>query len=198
MGEIRSSWEIARERISKLGKLSDEEKKQQRETKLRQDGNALAQKYLFSGDMESLLKGINRYEEQEHKLVKQAILAKLAEAVTLGIQDSQHGDRIKDIPGIEETERSLKGILAVEPGASSIVTRINQMIQEYHQARENLGQELEKQGRETLRKAGISGTAVAQVNITATGEWQERQRAAASSWEGELAELRQEITRLPR
>lgn len=198
MGEIRSSWEIARERISKLGKLSDEEKKQQRETKLRQDGNALAQKYLFSGDMESMLGGINRYEEQEHKLVKQAILAKLAEAVTLGIQDSQHEDRIKDIPGIEETERSLKGILAVEPGASSIVTRINQLIQEYHQARESLGQEIEKQGRETLRRTGISGTAVAQVNITATGEWQDRQHSLTSSLEGELAELRQEIARLPR
>ena len=197
MGEIRSSWEIARERISKLGELSDEEKRQQQETKLRQDGNALAQKYLFSGDMESMLKGINRYEEQERKLVKQAILAKLADAVTLGIQDSQHGDRIKNIPGIEETERSLKGILAVEPGASSIVTRINRLIQEYHQARESLGQEIEKQGRETLRRTGISGTAVAQVNITATGEWQERQHSLASSREGELAELRQEIARLP-
>ena len=55
MDEIRSAWEIARERVDKLGALSSEERRKQREDKFLPIGKSLAEKYL---------------KEYEHPLVK--------------------------------------------------------------------------------------------------------------------------------
>ena len=61
MGEIKSAWEIALEKVDKLGELSPEELKRQKEEKYALIGQALADKYLGGLDLWQLDVELDKY-----------------------------------------------------------------------------------------------------------------------------------------
>ncbi len=84
MGEIKSAWELAMEKVDKLGKLSPEELRQQKEDKCRSIGQGLAEKYLSGSSLRDLKLELDRHKGEEGELVRVALASKLIDAIELG------------------------------------------------------------------------------------------------------------------
>jgi len=161
MGELKSAWEIAQERANRLGKLSAEEKEQQEKQGYRQIGQMLAQKWLDSSQRLDMTAELNKHEEKERALIKQAIIEHLVEAI-----------EFTPIQGINSAKRVIEAIGSLGPELQPKAEEIGQFVQEYEVAEQNIKQELESNYRETLHQLRISGTAVDAINIAADHQWQ--------------------------
>lgn len=184
MGELKSAWEIAQEKANKLGKLSVKEEQRQKQEKCRQVGQAMTQRWLGSPQGQNLVAEINNYPEEEKSLIARATLDYLVEAIDF--QSSK--------PGVSRLERAIQGIASLEPKSQPITERITKLAQEHEQAERKTRQELESNYRELLHQLRISGTAVGDINLEATPEWQPAQQGLAELFRPRLDSLKQELT----
>ena len=176
MGEMKSAWEIAQERASRLGKLSPEEERRQKEEECRETGSALARRWLEG--REQTIELANSPEEQKEP-IKRAILEHMIEAI--------------DLKGLGKLERIIQGITMSKLGADSATEQIKQLAQEYEEAkRERIG-EIEREGREILHQMRISGTAVGGINIEAAADWQKSEEQWIQSFTPRLDNLKQTL-----
>ena len=72
MGEIKSAWELAMEKVEKLGKLSPEELRRQKEDKCGSIGQVLAEKYLSGSSLRELKTELDKQKGEERELVMAA------------------------------------------------------------------------------------------------------------------------------
>jgi hypothetical protein len=181
MGEIKSAREIAQEKASKLGELSPEERKGQRQDKCRLIGKSLAEKYLSQYDTRLLEAELNKHGDQDKKLIKQAAVHRLVKGINL-----KYGSKLDKIS---------QGILILANTAKAIETlgKIKELFQEYEEAENRERQEIEKAGREILHQLRVSGTAINQINIRAEEEWEKRLTQLTSPFEERLNDLKQEL-----
>jgi hypothetical protein len=182
MSEIKSAWEIAQEKADRLGKLSVEEKEQQERQRHRQIGQALAQKWLDSSRRLNMTEELNKYEEKEREIIKQALIEHLVEAIELTTTQ-----------GMSRTKKVIGALSGLGPELQSKAEEISHLVQEYEDAKQKMRQELESSYRETLHKLRISGTAVDAVNIEADPKWQPAHRGLIESFTPRLNELKQAL-----
>jgi hypothetical protein len=161
MGELKSAWEIAQEKANRLGKLSAEEREQQARQRYRQVGQGLAKKWLGSSQQLDITAELNKHEEKEREIIKQALIEHLAEAI--GFTTTQ---------GMNSLKKVIEAISSLEPELQPKAKEIGQLVQEYEDAEQKTRQELESNYRETLHRLRISGTAVDAINIEADPKWQ--------------------------
>jgi hypothetical protein len=161
MGELKSAWEIAQERANRLGKLSAEEKEQQEIQRYRQIGQVLAQKWLDSSQQLNMTAELNKYEEKERDIIKQAVIEHLVEAI-----------EFTTTQGINSVKRVIEAISSLKPELQPKAEEIGQLVQEYEGAEQKIRQELESNYRQTLHQLRISGTAVDSINIEDNPQWQ--------------------------
>ncbi|HIE18051.1 MAG TPA: hypothetical protein EYP71_07660 [Dehalococcoidia bacterium] len=181
MGEIKSAWEIAKEKANKLGTLSPEEQKRQNEERCQLIGKALAEKYLSQQDVSQLETELSKHTGQDRKLVNQAVFQRLIEEINLRYRQK-----------LETVSRAI--LILTKAGASiEIMDRIKELFQEYQEAEDREKQEIERAGREMLHRLRISGTAISQINIHATGEWHKMLNELARPFEQRLSDLKQEF-----
>jgi hypothetical protein len=169
VGEIKSAWEIALEKVEKLGSLSPEERRKQKEKEFGAIGQTLADKYLTGLGLWQLETELNKYSVEEKGLVQKALASKLIQMIELGNR--------------ERLQRVMEAILALKQGdsaISSIKGEIEQLFQEYDEAAQKESQEIEKSAREVLHQLRISGSAIGAINP------------------GVIPELRQGLNRLAR
>jgi hypothetical protein len=181
MGEIKSAREIAQEKVSRLGELSPEERREQRQDRCRQIGKSLAEKYLSQYDIRLLEGELNKHNDQDKKLIKQATVHRLIEGINL-----KHGSRLDKIS---------QGILTLANTENAIETigKIKELFQVYEEAESRERQEIEEAGKEILHQLRVSGTAISQINIRAKEEWEKRLTQLASPFEERLNDLKQEL-----
>jgi hypothetical protein len=181
MGEIKSAREIAQEKASKLGELSPEERKGQRQDKCRLIGKSLAEKYLSQYDTRLLEAELNKHGAQDKNLIQQAAVHRLIEGINL-----KYGSKLDKIS---------QGILTLANTATAIETlgKIKELFQEYEEAENRERQEIEKAGREILHQLRVSGTAINQINIRAKEEWEKRLTQLTGPFEERLNYLKQEL-----
>ena len=177
MGELKSAWEIAQEKANKLGKLSAEEEQQEREQRCKEIGKAMAQNYLERPKEQNI--DLENYPKEEKKLLRQAILKRLVEAM--------------DLKNSTLLERAIQGIAMVEPTSKPLIEQINQLVQEYEETGRKERRAIESKGREILHQLRLSGTAVGDINIEATSEWQEACVKIIEPFEARLDSLKQEL-----
>ncbi|NWF77717.1 MAG: hypothetical protein HXY36_03905 [Chloroflexi bacterium] len=182
MGELKSAWEIAQERANRLGRLSPEEKDQQERQECRQIGQALAQKWLDSYQQLDMAAELNNHEETKRKIIKQALIERLLEAIELTTSQ-----------GISNTKRAIEAISSLEPQLQPKAEEISQLVQEYEGAEQKTRQELESSYKQTLHQLRISGTAVDAINIEATHEWQLARQRLLETFAPELNALKQAL-----
>jgi hypothetical protein len=180
MGELKSAWEIAQEKASKLGKLSAEEIRQQMEQRCQQLGNAIAQRYL-DHENQDLVAELKSYTDEEKELLTKAIIAQLIQAIDLTSLDTARLDKI------------LRGISGLEPEWEPGIAQIRELFQESQQAEEKIRQEIEREGREILHQMRVSGTAVSQINPLARAAWQESRLKVIQPFEERWQQLKQEL-----
>ena len=182
MGEIKSAWEIAQEKANRLGKLSAEEREQQERQKHRQIGQALVQKWLDSSRRPNITQELNKYEEREREVIRQALIEHLAEVVELTTAQ-----------GIDNTKKLIEALSSLGPELQPKAEEIGQLVQEYEGAEQKVRQELESSYRETLHKLRISGSAIDAINIEADPRWQPAHRGLVVSFTPRLNELKQAL-----
>ncbi len=181
MAEIKSAWEIAQEKASKLGELSPQERTRQKEERLQLIGTSLAEKYLSQGDVRLLEIELGKCSSQDRELVRKAALGRLVENI-----DLTHGVNLDEI---------VQGITALyhTEAVTQAVDKIRALFQEYHELEKKQRQEIYKVGREMLHQLRISGTAISLINIHAKGEWKKRLESIAQLFVERLNSLKQEL-----
>lgn len=185
MGEIKSAWEIAMEKVEKLGKLPPEELRRQKEKKYALIGQALADKYLGGLDLWQLEVELDKYNSEERVLLRETMASRLAQAI--------------ELRNYERLARIMEGISYLKEGGKvgEIAEEIKQLLQEYKQAEQKEKEEMEKSGRGILHQLRISGNAIGAVNPKAIGEWQQELDRLAQPYRDRLEPLRQRLLDLP-
>jgi predicted RNA-binding protein len=182
MGEIKSAWEIAQAKADKLGKLSAEEERQQKEERFSQIGTAIAQRYLGHGDRQNILADISQYSTEEKLIISRTIISELAQSIHLRSHD--------------RLERIAQGILCLKPEAEGTIQQISQLSQEYKQAERKIRQEIEAKVKQTLHQMRISGSAIGDTNIEAKQEWQQSLQKLVQPFQERLDALKGELCRV--
>jgi uncharacterized protein Yka (UPF0111/DUF47 family) len=182
MSELKSAWEIAQERANRLGKLSTEEKEQQARQGYRQIGQVLAQKWLDSSQQLNMAAELNKYEEKERDIIKQAVIEHLVEAIEF---TTTHG--------INSVKRVIEAISSLKPELQPKAAEIVQLVQEYEGAEQKIRQELESNYRQTLHQLRISGTAVDSINIEDNPQWQLARQGLVEALTSRLNDLKQAL-----
>jgi hypothetical protein len=182
MGELKSSWEIAQERANRLGKLSAKEKEQQERQGYRQIGQVLAQKWLDRSQKLDMTAELNKHEEKERAIIKQATIEHLIEAIEL-----------TTTRGINSVKRVIEAISSLGPELQPKTEEISQLIQEYEGAEQKIRQELESNYSETLHQLRISGTAIDSINIETDHQWQLARQELVETFTPRLNDLKQAL-----
>ena len=184
MSELKSAWEVARERANRLGKLSTEEKEQQERQRYRQIGQVLAQKWLNSSQQLDMTAELNKHEEKARNIIKQAVIEQLVEAI-----------EFTPTRGINSVKRVVEAISSLGSELQPKAEEIGQLVQEYEGAEQKIRQELESNYRETLHQLRISGTAVDAINIEADRQSQLARQGLVESFTPRLNDLKQALIR---
>ena len=182
MSEIKSAWEIAQEKASRLGKLSAEEKEQQERQRYRQIGQVLAQKWLDGSRLPDITEELNQYEEKERTVIKQAVIEHLVEAIELTTTQ-----------GANSTKKVIEALSNLEPALRPKAEEIYQLVQDYEVAEQRIRQELESSYRETLHKMRISGTAIDAMNLEIDPKWQPAHQELIESFTSRLNDLKRAL-----
>lgn len=181
MPDIKSAWEIAQEKASKLGDLSPEEREGHRQDKCRLIGESLAEKYLSHHNIGVLNDELSKHTAQDKDLISQAAVSRLVQGIEL-----------RYLPALAEIS---KGILTLTN--SNTVTKtmdeIRELFQEYADSENMEKQEIEKVGREMLHQLRISGTAISQINIRGMKEWQKKLDQTARPFDARLNYLKEKL-----
>jgi hypothetical protein len=182
MADIKSAWEIAQEKASKLGKLSAEEGEEQRQNRCHLIGESLAEKYLSHHDTSSLEDELKKHSSQDRSLIIQAVVSRLIQGIDLRYPTA--------LPEIS------KGILTLVnfPKAIKTLNEIKELFQEYAKAEDKERQEIEKTGREMLHQLRVSGNAIGRLNIRAQEEWQKKLNQTAKPFDERLNYLKKELS----
>jgi hypothetical protein len=170
MGELKSALERAMEKTGKLGSLSAEEKKRQGEERLMPMGRALAEKYLLHGHAKILTDDIGRFPVAEKYLVNRGALSGLVESIGFD----------KGITA-ESLDRVHAGLLALaasdKDSIEKMIGEIKGLVAEFDAEQQRTlsseAENIDRVERERLRGIGISGSAVAEINVKAGAAWRQ-------------------------
>jgi hypothetical protein len=160
MGEMKSAFEKALEKVDKLGKLSPDEMREREEAEYTPIGRAIAERFLGHGHKRILKEELERYRGDENGIVVRAILSRLFEAI-----DLSRGDLI---------ERLLGGLLTIKgkERIGATIDRIRILFTEFEEEREQEYERekgnIQKSERELLHQLRITGSAVGAINPKAS------------------------------
>ncbi|MCX8125827.1 MAG: hypothetical protein N3E40_01605 [Dehalococcoidia bacterium] len=181
MSFLKSAREIAVEKAEKIGRLSEEERRQLKEQEVRQAGAAVAEKYLMSGDERVLVEALERCSAEERGQLGRMVLEWLLRSVEL------------KAPGrLEVVVRGIERLPGAEKFASGIA-RMRDVFERYRLAESEVRGRIDREGREELHRLRVGGTAVAGINIRARPEWEQMVRGVAGPFVQELEAVKREL-----
>jgi hypothetical protein len=187
VGEIKSAWELAMEKVDKLGKLSPEELRQQKEDRCRSMGQGLADKYVSGSPVRDLKLELDKHKGEERELVRTALASELIGAIDLG--DAERLSKV--IEGISELDLRDKDPLI------DIRAEIEQLFGEYREAEEKKRREVDTAARGVLHQLRISGSAVGGVNPEVVPQWKSELDRIAQPYRERLDHIKAKLAELP-
>ena len=181
MDELKSAWEIAQERVNRLGELSAEEREQQERQGSRQIGHALAQIWLDSSRKLDIAAELIKHQGKARVTIKRAAIERLVEPIELSTTR------------INSVKKVIEAISSLEHELQPKTEEIDQLIQEYVGMEQKTRQELESNCEETLHQLRISGTAVGAINIETDHKWQLARQRLIEDFTPRLNALKQAL-----
>jgi hypothetical protein len=176
--EIKSTLEIAMEKVAKMPKLSPEEVLERREREFGPRGRGIARRYLDGAlRLTDLEIEIGRFQDEERGVVTRALKSTLCDAIDLEEMDMSRNalEALKVLAkgtGLEDRARELEGIHA-----------------EYLRQREQALAEFEEGQKDRLRELGISGSAV-RSNPEVSRDLQQRLGEIQQSFSSRIEDLK--------
>ncbi|MFP3898402.1 MAG: hypothetical protein ACLFVD_03740 [Dehalococcoidia bacterium] len=182
MDEMKSAWEIAQQRVERLGKLSSEEREQQERERYRQIGQALAQKWLDSPRRPDTTADLGEQEAKGRDVIRRAAVVHLAESIDLTAAGA-----------VDRAGRAIDVISSLAPELQRRIDELAGLVQEHEEAERRLRQEVEGECREALHRMRISGTAVGDINVEASRQWQTARSELAGAYSARLDDARRKM-----
>ncbi len=181
MGELKSAREIALEKAKKLGDLSPEERRGQKEKECLQIARAVADKYLAHPDKRLLTDELAKHDGLERELITRFLTRQFLDSI--------------DVSGTR-AQQAIEGILSLGENSTikDTVDKIKNVLQEYRSAQSREKEDIEKAGREILHQMRIAGSAVGSINVRARQEWRKRLERLAAPYEETLKSLKKLLT----
>jgi hypothetical protein len=177
MGEIKSTLELAMERTKKFA-ISEREKEEIKHREVLQKATRFFHRY-----QEGLLtlyeiqREIDRMEEKAAKTVKEALLSRWIDALSLN----------------EENERLFKGIEWLkEREPQELKQKFFRLLSQYQKEKEKVKEEVRIQLTEVLRKDGIYGNAV-EPKIEGGELWKKEQEKLDHPYRTKLEEIKEQL-----
>jgi hypothetical protein len=177
MGEIKSTLELAMERTKKFA-ISEREKEEIKHQEIFRKATGLFHRY-----QEGLLtlyeiqREIDRMEEKAAKPVKEALLSRWIDALSLN----------------EENERLFKGIEWLkEREPQELKQKFFRLLSQYQKEKEKVKEEVRIQLTEALRKDGIYGNAV-EPKIEEGELWKKEQEKLDLPYQRKLEEIKEQL-----
>jgi hypothetical protein len=191
MGDMKSAYERAMERAGKLGSLSPEEMKEQEEERLITIGRAIADKYLTHGSTQVLKGDIDNLRAEDRDLV--------GKGARLGLAASFSFDR--GVP-LESLERAAQGLMALATGKLDAIEKLigevkgllEEMEVELDKTYSSEFSRLESERHGLLQQIGISGSAVAGVNVEGSSAWERIENELRAQYNAKLEPLKRELS----
>jgi hypothetical protein len=125
---------------------------------------------------------LNKHEEKERNIIKQAIIEHLIEAI-----------EFTTTQGMSSVKRVVEAVSSLRPELQPKAEEISQLVQEYEEAEQKIRQELESNYRETLHQLRISGTAIDSINIETDHPWQLAHQGLVETFTPRLNDLKQAL-----
>lgn len=182
MDEMKSALDRALERAASLGKLSPEEMRRQKESEYGPAGENIAQRYLEHGQVRILADQLGKFSGEEGQIVMRAALVRLVHSIELEDRNL--------------SERALEGIayLRGNRATGAIMQDIRRLFGQYawqqKLAHEENTDTMGKEIRDRLARAGIGGSAVAEVNLQKDESWQRISGNLLSEFGSQMEELK--------
>lgn len=178
MERIKSAKEIALEKVEKLGRLSPEELKEERDRRYVEVGRQLALRYLSSRNLTDIKEELLKYNGEERNVVERSLLRDMVEGVELGNHDQ--------LSLLLELASQTKDETVSKAGQE-----INDLFHSYQEAAERGKKEVKNEGKNILHQLRISGDAIGEINLRAKEEWKKRIEAVASPYAEELYRIKE-------
>ncbi|MFA5055947.1 MAG: hypothetical protein WC562_07255 [Dehalococcoidia bacterium] len=190
MGEMKSAYDRAMERAGKLGKLSPDEMKKQEDERLLTIGKAIADKYLTHGSTQILKDDIEKLRAEDRSLV--------GKGARLGLAGSLSFDKGVTMESVDRVAEGLTALAADKKGAiDESIDGVKKLLEEMEAALDTTYSKeyshLESERRVLLQGVGISGSAVAGVNVEGSAAWRKIEEALREQYNAKLEPLKQKL-----
>jgi len=180
-GKIKSSIELAMEKMAKLPKLTEEELRERQEREYGPRGRAIAVRFL-ADDLETTRLGaaLASYEGERRKIVRKALLTSLCQSIDL-----------EDAP---TTARALEGLAELAPGdpVEETSSRLDDLLRDYEQQSQRQLDETRGAEDPRLRELGISGSAI-RLNPDQNQAWRQAQAELQQRFLPKLEQIKREL-----
>ena len=190
MGELKSAYERAMEKAGKLGSLSPEEMKKQEEERLITIGRAIATKYLTHGSVQVLKDDIQKLRAEDRDLV--------GRGSRLGLAGSISFDKGVTLEALDRVSEGLVALASGKKGQideliGSVKGLLEELETELDRTYSSKFSRLESERRGLLQGLGISGSAVAGVNVEGSSAWQQIEDGLRSQYNAKLEPLKRKL-----
>ena len=190
MGELKSAYERAMEKAGKLGSLSPEEMKKQEEERLITIGRAIATKYLTHGSVQVLKDDIQKLRAEDRDLV--------GRGSRLGLAGSISFDKGVTLEALDRVSEGLVALASGKKGQideliGSVKGLLEELEAELDRTYSSKFSRLESERRGLLQGLGISGSAVAGVNVEGSSAWQQIEDGLRSQYNAKLEPLKRKL-----
>jgi len=191
MGEMKSAWEKAMEKVEKLGRLSDEEIAQQKNIPL---GNKLAATYL-SVENYDLDAELTKYKGTGfRKYVIQGAEEIFLRSITLPQSERDKQTTSRAMAGIGLIKENKNQLEAVIDRINNLLTYYEQALQQtYTQFKQSFEAKLKEAGKSLQQQMKTQAPLESELQLQFQEEWRRISNQLNAQYENALEEHRQQI-----
>ncbi len=184
MSDIRSSWEIAQERVRSIGDLTAEEREEQQKKRFHALGRGIAEKYMNTGNAAILDEELRKYEGADREQVGKAALEHLVSTLDIYSSSSPH--------------QFAEGIirLGASPQAERLMQQVHACFAAYRDLENAQMHRIQDEGKGMLARRGVKGSAVGTFNVHARSEWNDVLYDQSSAYREKLEKLKEKLAAL--
>jgi hypothetical protein len=181
-GKIKSSIELAMEKMAKLPKLTEEELRERQEREYEPRGRAIAARFL-ADDLEAtrLASELSSYEGERSEIVRKALLTSLCQSINL--EDAR--TTAKALEGIKE--------LVDDSPVEKVSNRLDDVLRDYEQQRQQQQETTQRSEDPRLHDLGISGSAI-RLNPDQNEAWCKAQTELQRRFVSQVDQIKRDLT----
>ena len=180
--QIKSSIELAMEKMAKLPKLTKDEIRERQEKEYGPKGQAIAMKFLTGALPATRLEAeLFGHEDERGEIVRKAFSTALCQAI--------------DLEDAETTAKVLEAIevLVHDDYAEETANRLDGILRGYERQKQQELAAMEEAESACVRDLGISGSAI-RLNLRENERWRQRWSELQQAFRPKADEIKQELT----